>query len=157
MEEKIIKVARYRTSNYYVNYPTSNGGIKSYIWSGSKGKKVDIKPLPVEVVDYLTVNSLCFKNGDLKIVEDTKEAKELVEAIPEKEEYEANTHTREEVEKILTGNINKMKSELKKITNKDEKKFFIEVAKEINLDSNSKLKFLSDWYGVKQDILFEEE
>lgn len=154
MGEKMIKVARHRTSNYYVNYHTMNGGVKTYMFSGSKGNKVDTKPLPMEVIDYLMVNSLCFKNGDLHIVEDSKEAKEVVESLPEKEEYEANTHTREEAENILKGNFNKMKATLKKVTNKDEMKFFIDVAKEIELDSNAKLKFLSEWYGVKQDILF---
>lgn len=155
--EQMIKVARHRTFDYYVNYPSNNGGWKTYVWSGSKGKKVDVKPIPKEVVDYLIVNSNCFKNGELKIVEDNEVAKEVVETLPEKDEYVANTHTREEVESILTGNFNKMKSELNKITNQDEKKFFIDVAKEIKLDSNSKLKFLSEWYGVKQDILFGED
>jgi len=156
MAEKLIKVARYRTTDYILNYPTNAGGVKTYIWSGSKGNRVDVKKLPQEVIDYLLVNSLCFKNGDLAIVEDTQESKEIVESMPEKEEYKANTHSREEAEKLLKGNFNKMKAELNKITNKDEKKFFIEVAKEIGLDSHGKLKFLADWYGVKFDLLFGE-
>ncbi|MBX6361875.1 MAG: hypothetical protein IRZ03_17585 [Acidobacterium ailaaui] len=155
MKEKMIKVARHRTHSYVVNYPTNNGTMKTYTWSGSKGNKIDIKELPVEVVDYLTINSLCFKDGELRIVEDSPEAKEIVENFPDKEDYEANSHEKQEIEKLLSGNINKMKSELKKIENKDEKKFVIEVAKEMKLDSNSKLKFLSEWYGVPQDILFD--
>jgi hypothetical protein len=63
--EKTIKVARHRTSQYTVNYPTNNGGVKAYIWAGSKGKKVDTKELPSEVVEYLLLNSLCFKEGEL--------------------------------------------------------------------------------------------
>jgi hypothetical protein len=157
MGKETVKVARYRSFDYYVNYPTNTGGVKTYVWSGSKGKRVDVKEVPMELIDYLMVNSMCFKNGELKIIEDSPEAKEIIETIPEIEEYEANTHSKEEVEAILTGNFNKMKSELNKITNKDEKKFFIDVAKEIKLDSNSKLKFLAEWYGVKQDILFSEE
>lgn len=156
MAKETVKLARHRATDYYVNYPTNNGGFKSYVWSGSKGKRIDTKEVPLEVIDYLMVNSRCFKEGELRIVEDTPEAKEIIETIPEKEEYEMNSHTKEEVESLLSGNFNKMKSELTKITNKDEKKFFIEVAKEIKLDSNSKLKFLAEWYGVKQDILFEE-
>jgi hypothetical protein len=152
---KTIKIARYRTSPYIVNYIT-NGGIKTYQWAGSKGNKVDIKEIPQEVVEYLLMNSACFREGELKIIEDTPEAKEAVSNIDDIEEYRNNTHSKEEAKKILEGNINKMKSELNKITNKDEKKFFIEVAKEIKLDSNAKLKFLSEWYGVQQDILFED-
>lgn len=154
--EETVKVARHRTSQYIVNYPTNNGGVKTYIWAGSKGKKVDVKNLPSEVCEYLSLNSMCFKDGELKIVEDTPKAKEIVESIDDVEEYRNNTHSKEDAIKILEGNFNKMKSELNKVTNKQEKKFFVDVAKEIKLDSNSKLKFISEWYGVKQDILFEE-
>lgn len=154
--EELIKVARHRTSQYIVNFPTNTGGIKTYVWAGSKGTKVDIKPLPSEVVEYLLLNSMCFRDGELKIVEDSEVAKEVVESIDDVEEYRKNSHTKEEAIKILEGNFNKMKTELNKITNKQEKKFFVDVAKEIKLDANSKLKFISDWYGVKQDILFED-
>jgi hypothetical protein len=153
--EKTIKVARYRTSPYIVNYIT-NGGMKTYAWSGSKGKKVDIKEIPVEVVDWLVMNSACFRDGELAIIEDSEEAKEIVENIDDVEEYRNNTHSKEEIIQLLNGNINKMKSALNKITNKGEKKFVIEVAKEIKLDSNAKLTFLADWYGVKKDILFDD-
>jgi hypothetical protein len=153
--EKTIKVARYRTTPYIVNYIT-NGGIKPYIWSGSKGNKVDIKEVPVEVVDWLIMNSACFRDGELAIIEDSEEAKEIVENIDNVEEYRNNTHSKEEIIQLLNGNINKMKSVLNKITNKGEKKFVIEVAKEIKLDSNAKLTFLADWYGVKKDILFDD-
>jgi len=154
--EQTIKVARYRTAPYIVNFPF-NGGHKTYSWSGSKGNKTDIKPLPQEVIDYLMMNSACFRLGELAIIEDTKEAKEVVENIDEVEEYKNNTHSKEQVVKILEGNFMKMKSELGKVTNKSEKKFFIDVAKEIQLDSTSKQKFLAEWFGVKQDILFADE
>lgn len=150
-----IKLARYRTTPYVVNMET-NGGLKSYSWSGSKGKKHDTKEVPEEVVDWLTMNSVCFNDGELVIVGESKKAKELVSNIDNVEEYENNTHSRDEAVQILEGNTNSMKSELNKITNKDEKKFFIEIAKEIELDSNAKLTFLAEWFGVKKDILFGE-
>lgn len=154
--EKTIKIARYRNTPYVVNF-TTNGGIKTYQWSGSKGTKIDIKPIPEEVVEYLLMNSACFRKGELKIIEDTPEAKEVVSNIDDIEQYQNNSHSKEEIQKFLEGNFMKMKAELGKITNKDEMKFVIDTAKEIKLDSNSKLKFLSEWYGVKQDILFSEE
>jgi hypothetical protein len=150
-----IKIARYRFAPYIVNYIT-NGGIKTYTWTGSKGSKVDIKSIPEEVVDWLVMNSSCFREGELAIIEDTKEAKEIVENIDDVEEYRTNTHSKEDAIKILEGNANKMKAELNKIENKDAKKFFIDVAKEIKLDSNAKLTFLAEWFGVKKDILFGE-
>jgi hypothetical protein len=154
--EQLIKIARHRTSPYIVNYPF-NGAHKIYTWAGSKGNKTDIKTVPQEVVDYLMMNSACFRLGELAIIEDTEEAKEVVANIDDVEEYKNNTHSKEEVVKILEGNFMKMKSELAKVTNKSEMKFFIDVAKEIKVDSNSKLKFLAEWYGVKQDILFADE
>jgi hypothetical protein len=150
-----IKIARYRFAPYIVNYIT-NGGIKTYTWTGSKGNKVDIKSIPEEVVDWLVMNSSCFREGELVIIEDTKEAKEIVENIDDVEEYRVNSHSKEEAVKLLEGNANKMKSELNKITNKDAKKFFIDVAKEIKLDSSAKQSFLAEWFGVKKDILFGE-
>ena len=150
-----IKLARYRNTPYIVNFET-NGGMKSYSWAGSKGKKYDVKDVPEEVVDWLTMNSVCFNDGELAIVGDTKKAKELVSNIDNVEEYENNTHSKEEAIKILESHTNSMKAELNKITNRDEKKFFIETAKEIELDSNTKLTFLAEWFGVKKDILFGE-
>ena len=150
-----VKVARYRTAPYFVNHIT-DGGIKAYSWSGSKGNKVDIKEIPEEVVDRLMMESVCFRDGELVIIEEDDKAKELVSNIDDLEEYRNNTHSKEEVIKILEGNYKKMEAELNKITNKDEKKFFIDVAKEINVDSNAKLNILANWFGVKRDILFGE-
>jgi hypothetical protein len=151
-----IKIARYRTSPYIVNFLSNGGSTKSYSWTGSKGNKIDIKPIPEEVVDWLVMNSVCFRDGELAIIEDTEQAKEIVTNIDDVEEYKNNTHSKEQAIKILEGNINKMKAELKKVTNKGEMKFFIDVAKEINLDSSSKQSFLAEWFGVKKDILFGE-
>ncbi|PGZ96953.1 hypothetical protein COE51_16410 [Bacillus pseudomycoides] len=149
-----IKVARYRTTPYVVNFITSSG-TRTYSWSGSKGNKTDIKSIPSEVLDWLVMDSVCFRDGELAIIEDSEEAKEIVSNLDDAEEYKNNTHSKEEAVKILEGNFMKMKSDLNKITNQSEKKFFIDLTKEINLDSNAKLTFLSEWYGVKKDILFE--
>lgn len=152
-----IKVARDRVAGYTVNYDGSGtGNVKSYNWTGSKGNRIDIKAIPEEVIEWLNMNSVCFKEGELRIIEDTKEAKEVVSNIDNVDEYKTNAISKEEVIKILQGNINKMKSELKKITNKDTKQFVVEVAKEINLDSNAKLTFLAEWIDVPKDILFED-
>lgn len=154
---KMIKVARYRQFPYIVNFPFGDGTYKTYQWSGSKGNKVDIKLIPEEVVNWLLMESVCFKQGELVIVEDSKEAKEIIENIDDVEEYKNNTQSREEIIEILKGNFNKMKAELKKITNPDQKKFVVDIAKEIKLDSHSKLKFIAEWFGVEKDLLFDDE
>ncbi len=154
---KTIKVARHRSFPYVVNYPSGNGNFKTYQWAGSKGSKVDTKHIPEEVIDYLLMNSSCFRQGDLVIIEDSQEAKEVVENIDDVDEYKNNSQSKEDITKILKGNYKKMESELKKVTNNDQKKFIVDIAKEIGLDSNAKLKFISEWFGVKQDILFSDE
>jgi hypothetical protein len=151
-----IKVARYRNTPYSVNPPRGLNW-KPIAWSGSIGEKIDIQPVPDEVAQYLIMNSVCFKDGELVIIEDTEEAKEVVNGITDIDEYKNNVHSKEEIIKLLNGSIQKMKTALEKIENIQEKTFVIDVAKEIKLDSNAKLKFLAEWMGVAQDILFDEE
>lgn len=154
----MIKVARYRNFPYTVNF-VNNGGMKTYQWAGSKGDKTDIKEIPIEVVDWLLMSTVCFRDGELVLVEDSDQAKEVISNIDEKELYENNTHTREQIVKILEGNFNKMKVELNKITVLSEKQYVLEVAKEIKLDAASKRKFIAEWIGgegAATDIFFDE-
>jgi hypothetical protein len=151
-----IKVGRYRNIGYSVNYPMNNGMMKRYEWSGIKGDKVDIKSLPEEVVQWLLMNSCCFRDGDLKVIEDTPEAKEVVENIDEIDKYKSNTHSRDEVIKLLNGNYKKLEAELKKM-NSDEKRFFADTAVEIKLDSATKQRLIADSLNIPVDILFEDE
>lgn len=155
MSEK-VKLARYRNTSYFVRYD-ADGSSRQYSWNGSKNGKPDIKEVPREVVDWLSMNSICFDKGELVILEDNETAKEIKDGIVEIETYENNTHTQEEIEKILTGNINKMKSELNKITVDSEKQFVIEVASSLKNElTKGKLDFLAEWMGiVDSSILFD--
>ncbi|MNK45794.1 hypothetical protein D3C87_645650 [compost metagenome] len=153
--DNTIKIARYRNCPYTVNF-TVNGGLKTYQWAGSKGDKADIKQIPVEVADWLIMTSKCFKDGELKILEDSETAKEIVSNIDDIDSYNNNSHTREDIVKILQGNFNKMKSELEKITVQSEKQYVLDVAKETKLDVASKQKFIADWIGTPVDVLFDE-
>lgn len=153
-----VKLARYRNTSYFVKYD-ADGTTRQYTWNGSRNGRVDIKDVPRDVVDWLSMNSACFNNGELVIVKDEKNeevTEEIKEGIIEREVYENNTHTPEEIKKLLEGNINKMKAELKKITIDSEKHFVIEVANEIKEDlTNGKTSFLSEWMGVDSSILFD--
>jgi hypothetical protein len=152
-----IKVGRYKKIGYTVNYPMNNGMTRRFEWAGEKNGKIDIKPIPEEVVDYLMMNSVCFKHGELKIIEDTEQAKEIVDNLgDDKEEYLNNTKTKEEIVKLLEGNYKKLESEVKKM-NKLEVQYVVDVAKEIKLDSSSKQKILAEALNIDKDILFEEE
>lgn len=147
-----VKLRRYRNLPFTVNWINDQGMMKSYEWSGSKNGKYDTKPVPEELISYLVMNTIVFTDGELAIIEDNDEGKQLSDSLDEN--YKNNTHSKEEVIKILEGNFMKMKAEVSKITNKQEISYFIDVAKEIKLDSNSKLAFLADLIGVPFDILF---
>lgn len=145
--EEMIKLKRNRTTSYTVNYPTMSGGKpKTFKWAGSKGKQTSIVNVPMEVFDWLTLNTACFKNAELVVVEDSDSAKEAVDMIPDVEDYKANAHSKEDIITLLKGNFPKMKKELKTITSSSEKRFVLDVADEIRDELiNSKTDFLEEW------------
>lgn len=154
MSEK-VKLARYRNTSYFVRYD-ADGSNRQYSWNGSKNGKPEIKEVPREVVDWLQMSTICFDKGELVLVEDNETTKELKDGIVEHETYENNTHTQEEIEKLLKGNINKMKAELKKITVDSEKQFVIEVASAFKDElTKGKLDALADWMKIDPSILFD--
>ncbi|MNF66340.1 hypothetical protein D3C84_481290 [compost metagenome] len=154
MSEK-IKLARYRNTSYFVKYD-ADGSNRQYTWNGSKNGKAEIKEVPREVVDWLSMNSICFDKGELVIVSEDEGSKEIKDGIVEIETYENNTHSKEEIEKLLKGNFMKMKSELGKVTVDSEKSFVIEVASELKDDlTKGKLDFLAEWMGIDSAILFD--
>ncbi len=154
MTEK-IKLARYRNTSYFVKYD-ADGSNRQYTWNGSKNGKAEIKEVPIEVVHWLQMNSICFDKGELVIIEETEETKEIKDGIVEIETYENNTHTQEEILKLLQGNINKLKAELKKITVDSEKQFIIEIASSIKDDlTKGKLDALAEWMKVDSSLLFD--
>jgi hypothetical protein len=154
MSEK-VKLARYRNTSYFVG--SIDGSNVQYTWNGSRNGKAEIKEVPRDVVNWLTMNSICFDKGELVILEDDKQAvEEIKDSIVEREAYDNNTHTQEEIKKLLEGNINKMKAELKKITVDSEKQFVIEVANELKDElTKGKLDFLAGFMGVDSSILFD--
>lgn len=152
MENKKVILERHKITKYTVNFEG-----KAYIWAGSKGNMISKKEVPVDLYQYLAMFTTCLQNGELILVTKTEEDKELLEDIPQKEEYEANALTKEEVKKILGGQLNKMKSELKKITSRTTKNFVLDVAKEIGLENANKRIFIKEWLGTElsTDELFK--
>jgi hypothetical protein len=154
MNEK-VKLARYRNTSYFVRFD-ADGSNRQYTWNGSKNGKAEIKEVPREVVEWLQMNSICFDKGELVIIEENETTNEIKDGIVEIETYQNNTHTQEEIEKLLNGNINKMKAELKKITVDSEKHFVIEVASALKDElTKGKLDFLAEWMGIDSSLLFE--
>lgn len=154
MNEK-VKLARYRNTSYFVKFD-ADGSNRQYTWNGSKNGKAEIKEVPKEVVEWLQMNSICFDKGELVIIEENESTNEIKDGIVELETYQNNTHTQDEIEKLLNGNINKMKAELKKITVDSEKHFVIEVATTLKDElTKGKLDFLAEWMGIDSSLLFE--
>ena len=156
-KEDMIKVYRYRINPYVVNYPTPTG-VQSYNFLGSKKGKDEWKMLPVEIVNWLQLSSSCFRDGELVLdKESIEKTDEIYVDENDLEEFEKNSHTRDEAEAILTGNFMKMKSTLNEITSDSEKRFIIDVAKEIKLDSTAKRRFLAEWTEIDVEMLFAED
>lgn len=154
MSEK-VKLARYRNTSYFVKYD-ADGSNRQYTWNGSVNGRAEIKEVPREVVEWLQMSTICFDRGELVIVEDNEVTKEIKDGIVEVETYQNNTHTQEEIEKLLNGNINKLKAELKKITVDSEKQFVIEVASSLKDDlTKGKLDALAEWMKIDSSILFD--
>ena len=150
-----VKLARHRNSGYFVRAFVSSGE-KQYNWVGTKGNKTDIKEVPKEVYEYLTMNSRCLDQGELVLVDDNEDIEELKNSIVDRDSYDKNTHTKAEVEKILKGNFPKMKKTLNDITVDSERQFIINVAKEMSGElAKGKIDFLSEWMGIDSDILFD--
>lgn len=150
-----VTLARQRACTYTVNYEG-----KKYKWQGVKGNIVFKRDIPIDVFDYLQSATSTFQDGELVIVakkeEDIEGVNELIDNIPDSEQYKANTHTKEEVIELLKGNMMKMKKELKLITSVTEKRFVIDIAKELvannELDSSTKREFLVEWHGTKLSV-----
>lgn len=146
MSEK-YKIARYRATPFKINCPITK---KIYGFNGSKDNFIDIKEVEEETYLWLLNSTTAFLDGDLVPIDN----EEFKNSLPEEEyeEIKKNTHNRDEIVKILEGNTNTMKKKLQEITAKEEKKFVIDVAKGIKLDSNAKIKFLEEWIGFELDF-----
>ena len=151
MENQKVLLERHRKRDYTVRFEN-----KRYFWAGAKGNIISKVLVPREVYDYLAMSSNCFKNGELIVSPTLPEEfrEELNSEIYEREEHEANSLTRGDVEKILKGNMAYMKSALEKITSFSTKQFVLDIAKEMKISNVNKQKFLKDWYGT--DLLLED-
>lgn len=143
-----ITLERYRKGNYTINFEG-----KAYIVPGMKGSIVGRKEIPYSVYEYLSMFTTCFKDGDLVIKTKSEEEKEeLLENMHNVEDYLKNALTKEEVVKMLGYAQKKMETELNKIENNATKDFVLEVAKEIELSSAAKQRFIKEWLGMTLPI-----
>ncbi|MFJ3388769.1 hypothetical protein [Lysinibacillus sp. NPDC086135] len=150
-----VRLKREHYGDFIVNY---HNGLKNlrYVWRGAEKGKVMSQEVPYELYDWLLYNTTTIRDGELQIAETEPNLEEIKNQIPEVEEYEANSHSKEEVIKLLKGNINKMKSELNKVVSQSEKRFIKAVADELNENEDDGLTkgkndFINEWVRLKSD------
>ena len=144
--EKVV-LARYKNTDYTVNYEN-----KRYVWYGSKGNIISKKEVPIDIYEWLTMHTYTFQNGELVLDGTNENLEELKENIYEIEEYEVNSISKEDIIKLLNGNFKKMESEFKKIEIDSTKRFVLDVAREIGLESSAKQRFIKEWLGTELTI-----
>lgn len=144
--EKVV-LARYKNTDYTVNYEN-----KRYVWYGSKGNIISKKEVPIDIYEWLTMHTYTFQNGELVLDGTNENLEELKENIYEIEEYEVNSISKEDIIKLLNGNFKKMEAEFKKIEIDSTKRFVLDVAREIGLESSAKQRFIKEWLGTELTI-----
>lgn len=144
MSMKKVVLARHKFADFTVNYEH-----KTYVWPGSRGNVVSKKEVPIEVYEWLAMQTTTFRDGELVLDQSNEDIEELKENIYEIEEYEVNSISKEEIKALLSGNLKKMKSELEKIEVDSTKRFVLEVAREMKLENAIKQKFIKEWLGTE--------
>lgn len=144
-----VKLVRKRPSDYTVRY---NNGVKDviYKWVGCKtGAKPFSLSIPREVFDHLNLSGATISSGALVLADEQPNKEEILQEVQGLDEALANSHTAEEIEKLLRGNINTMKKELNLITSRQEK-LFVKQIKEAIAESeglnNTKIEFIDTWF-----------
>lgn len=167
MQEKEVTLIRKQDSPFSVNYPV-DGRIKKYVWNGTKGKRLDKKPIPIEVYNWLANYTTTFSEGEL-IIDKTKdeEVNDIKETIENVDNIEDTILTRDEIEEILTkGNHLALKGKLEELIKnqpkkviESQKRYVIGVASDIGIDSSAKRQVICEWAGLdyeNSDLIFDK-
>lgn len=155
MEEQII-LERHRPTPYVVNFEN-----KRYEWLGAKNGVPSTKKVSREVYDFIAMGTSALESGKLVLSKKMNEeyVEELKEEIPDVEKYEQNALTKEEIEKILNGNLKTMNKAFSEIEESSTKQFIYKVAKEMGIKNSDKQKMIKELIGSELSIedLFCEE
>lgn len=156
----MVKLERLLDTPYEYDYVLPNGMRRSYKWRGAKAGSRSIQEVEDEVFEDMKYHSVALKNKKLVLViedddYDSLQKQEEIESTMTDEEKEKKVYSVEEIKALLEGNYKKLESVLKK-EDADTVSTFVRVAKEIKLDSASKLAILAELSNVPVDILFEK-
>lgn len=145
---KMVTVFNKRSTAYTVSTP--NGDY--FEWLPAREGFEDSHEMTVRDVQWLHTRSATFKKGYLYI-EDADLRKRLG---LETEKVKSYSLSREDIEKMLKGNMNQLKklNELK--DNKNLILEVVEVAKELNITNSNKIDFLSEISGIPYELIRDE-
>ena len=151
MSETVL-LKREHHGDFIANYENGVNKIR-YAWRGAEKGKVMTQAVPKDVYEWLLYSTSAIRDGELQIAESEPKIEEIKNQIPELDEYVSNSHSKDEVVKLLKGNIGKMKAELNKVTSQAEKRFIKSVADELNEGEEGlpkgKNDFISEWLKLK--------
>lgn len=157
MEDKMIKIENPRSIEYQHRYIFPNGRDEfTYTWKASTQKTSFVVDVPEYVYVDIRDNTTAFRKGKLKVAEAEQDTqiKEEIEYLTD----DVKVYTVKEITDLLNGNINKLKKELTKDTDKSIIQDFARVAKDIKLDSRAKLAYLAELMGVEDlEYVFPQE
>lgn len=156
VEEDMVLLERKQPTPYEVNYPNQNGTVVRYTWVGATPKKPSIKPVPVEVYEYLKLSTQVFTKGRLVLSE--QESEERKEDL----EYDLGSDnipvvmSIEEIQAILDMQPRAFKAKIETIdrVNLDA---LVDLAIRTKLDSDSKKTAIAKTVGVDKDLLFSSD
>lgn len=149
-----IKLERLQTTPYGVSYPQPNGNMITYNWVGAKDYARCIVEVDDVVYEWLKYNTQCFQNKKLVVVDE--EQKQDMENLLTEEEANAPVYTLQQTKELLNGSVKDLKAEVEKMS-EDNVREFINVAKQIKLDSASKRAVLAKKLKMPVEIVFSEE
>lgn len=145
--KSIITVVNKRSTAYTVSLPSG----EYFEWLPANDGFYDEQELDFKQIQVLHTRSSTFKDGYLFI--DDEEARKRLGL--EKEDIKVFTMSKEEIEKMLKGNLTTIKKLDRYKSNKSLINEVINVAKELGIDNHNKLNYLSELSGVPVEILTE--
>lgn len=149
----MVRLERLQVTPYAVTYVQPNGNEITYTWTGARDYARCIVEVDDVVYQWLKYNTVCFQKKKLVVVDE--EMKQDVEVLFT-EEDDRKVYTLQEIKELLNGNAKDLKAELQDMS-EDNAREFINVAKQIKLDSSSKRQALAKKVKLPVEIVFDEE